>query len=122
LDHQGRILTDKVSHEVLTKQLQPLERAVARQVVKQQRDLVDGLVRQALQECDAQMPTQKASALATWQKTNQAEIERLVALAAINPAIRPVEIEALQQRLVAGEQALNGLRAVAHAVRLIVAA
>lgn len=122
LDQGGRELGDKVAHDTLVKQLQPLDRAVARQVVKQQQELLEKLLAQAVQSAEQGLRALREEALARWQATGGAEIERLKALAAINPGVRPQEIHLLERRQAEGEKALAGLRLVAHAVRLIVAA
>lgn len=121
LDQDGRDLSARVAHEVLAKQLQPLERGVARQVVKSQQALLETLLGKAVRLAETQVPAVQSAALQHWQQQNHAEIARLKALAAVNPAVRPAEIRALEQRLHSGERALGDLRAVAHAVRLIVA-
>ena len=121
LDHEGRDLSTRVAHEVLAKQLQSLERGIARQVVKTQQPVLESLLGKAVKQAEALVPAVQASALQNWQRHNHAEIARLRALAAVNPAVRPAEIRALEQRLHQGEKALGELRAVAHAVRLIVA-
>ena len=121
LDQDGRDLSARVAHDVLVKQLQSLERGVARQVVKSQQGILEKLLEKAAKEAESQVPAVRATALQHWQQQNHAEISRLKALAAVNPAIRPAEIRALEQRLLMGEAALEDLRAVAHAVRVIVA-
>ena len=101
--------------------MQSLERGVARQVVKSQQGILEKLLEKAAKEAESQVPAVRATALQHWQQQHNAEISRLKALAAVNPAIRPAEIRALEQRLLMGEAALEDLRAVAHAVRVIVA-
>lgn len=122
LDQAGRDLSDRVAHEVLVRQLQPLEKAVARQLVKQQQEGLEALLKRAVQMAEAQLPALQDAAVTRWRERGLAEIERLQALAAVNPGIRPEEIRLLQKRLAEGEKALAGLRLTAHAVRLIVAA
>jgi ATP-dependent helicase HepA len=122
LDHNGRDLSAQVAHEVLARQLQPLEKQVCRQVVKSQQEALEMLLAQAGKIAEAGLPALRSSALATWQSRNGAEIARLKALAAVNPGVRPEEIRVLEKRLAEGEKALAGLRLTAHAVRLIVAA
>ncbi|MFN3586153.1 MAG: RNA polymerase-associated protein RapA [Moraxellaceae bacterium] len=122
VDQEGRDLAARVSHDVLLKQVQPLERALARQVVKQQQEVLEIGLRRAQAVADAALPALRDAALARWRQDNGSEIARLRALAEVNPGVRPAEIRALEQRLAAGETALTGLKMVAHAVRLIVAA
>jgi ATP-dependent helicase HepA len=122
LDQGGRDLSDKVAHAVLVRQLQPLEKAVARQLVKSQQEMLEPLLAKAVQTAEDGLPALRDAALERWRSTMQAEIDRLRALAAVNPGVRPQEIKLLEQRLVEGEKALAKLRLVAHAVRLIAAA
>jgi ATP-dependent helicase HepA len=121
LDQDGRDLSSRVTHEVLVKQLQHLDRAVARQIVKSQQEPLEALMSKAVVIAEAQLPAARDAALARWREVNGREIERLKALAAVNPAVRPAEIKALERRASEGEKALQALRSVAHAVRLVVA-
>lgn len=121
LDQDGRDLSSRVTHDVLVKQLQPLDRAVARQIVKSQQEPLEALMSKAVRIAEAQLPAARDAALARWKEVNGREIERLKALAAVNPAVRPAEIKALERKAAEGEKALMALRSVAHAVRLVVA-
>ncbi|MDP2228792.1 MAG: RNA polymerase-associated protein RapA [Moraxellaceae bacterium] len=122
VDQEGRDLTARVSHAVLLKQVQPLERAVARQVVKQQQEVLEKCLRLATTLAETQLPAARTAALTSWREHLGGEIARLQALAEVNPGVRPAEIRTLEKRLGDGESALEGLKLVAHAVRLIVAA
>lgn len=122
LDQGGRDLSERVSHDTLVKQLQPLEKAVARQLVKQQQEGLEALLARAVKVAEAGLPALRDAALGRWREMNTAEIERLQALAAVNPGVRPEEIRLLQRRLAEGEKALAGLRLAPHAVRVIIAA
>ncbi|MDF2447012.1 MAG: polymerase-associated protein RapA [Moraxellaceae bacterium] len=122
LDQNGRDLSDKVTHDVLVRQLQPLEKAVARQLVKSQQEPLEKLLALAVQAAEAGLPALRETALERWRQDAGAEVARLKALAEVNPGVRPQEIRILEKRLVDGEAALGQLRLVAHAVRMIVAA
>jgi ATP-dependent helicase HepA len=67
---------------------------VARQVVKSQQPLLETLLTKAVALAEAQVPAVQTAALQHWQQQNHAEIARLKALAAVNPAVRPAEIQA----------------------------
>jgi ATP-dependent helicase HepA len=121
LDQDARELSERVSHDVLVRQLQHLDRAVARQMVKSQQEALEVLMHKAVKIAEAQLPAIRDAALARWKESNQREIDRLKALAEVNPAVRPAEIKALEQRMAEGGKALQALRSVAHAVRLILA-
>jgi ATP-dependent helicase HepA len=121
LDQDARDLSALVAHDVLAKQLQSLDRTVARQIVKSQQEALDLLMKKAVKIAEDALPAIRKKALAHWKSSNENEIQRLKALAEVNPAIRPAEIRVLEKKLIDGESALQGLRSVAHAVRLIVA-
>jgi ATP-dependent helicase HepA len=121
LDHEGRLLSDRVSHEVLVKQVQHMDKSLARQILKSQQSLIESLLQKAQKQAESQLPAVRDAALNKWQVQNQQEIDRLKALAAVNPAVRPAEIAILEKRLAEGTAALKNLKLVAHAVRLIVA-
>ncbi len=122
LDQEGRDLSARVSHEVLVKQLQHLDRSVARQLVKSQQESLETLMAKAQKTAEAGLPALRKAALTRWNEKNRQEIDRLKALAEVNPAVRPAEIRELEKRMEEGAKALEALRLVAHAVRLVAAA
>lgn len=121
LDQDGRDLAERVSHEVLVKQIQNLERGLARQILKSHQEPLEKLLAKAQKLAESRLPEIREQALAKWEATSHQEIDRLKALAAVNPAVRPSEIRTLELRLNVGKVALENLKLVAHAVRLIVA-
>jgi ATP-dependent helicase HepA len=98
-----------------------MDKSLARQILKSQQSLIESLLQKAQKQAESQLPAVRDAALNKWQVQNQQEIDRLKALAAVNPAVRPAEIAILEKRLAEGTAALKNLKLVAHAVRLIVA-
>ena len=63
-----------------------------------------------------------ATARETWQQLEGSELQRLLALQAVNPSVRASEVEAQRQRVADGLAALERLQMSLYAVRLIIAA
>ncbi|MGR6980743.1 RNA polymerase-associated protein RapA [Testudinibacter sp. P27/CKL/0425] len=97
LDSKGNDLADKVAFSALQKQLKPIGKNMANNVVKMTRSAVE----QALQQGEAQI-AHKAQALIAQacvdaEQQLNAEYQRLTALQAVNKNIRPDEVRALEQ-------------------------
>lgn len=122
LDGEGRDLSQRVGHEVLNRQVVPLEKMTARQVVKMQTEVIAHLYQQAEKTAKASIPDLQSRAQAQLAEKLGAEIKRLRALQAINPSIRDDEIAALEQQLALGSDYLNHVHIVSDALRIIVAA
>ena len=63
-----------------------------------------------------------ATAREAWQQLEGSELQRLLALQAVNPSVRVSEVEAQRQRVADGLAALERLQMSLYAVRLIIAA
>ena len=121
LDGEGRDLSARVNHDTLNKQILVLERSTARQVVKMQDEIIALRARQAEKLANEQLPALQQQARATFTRNLQQEIDRLKALQAINPAVRPQEIAALEHHLEQGLKHLQHLHLVSDTLRVIVA-
>ncbi|MDO8329208.1 MAG: RNA polymerase-associated protein RapA [Fluviicoccus sp.] len=121
LDGEGRDLSAKVLHDNLNRQILPLDRNTARQVVKMQDDIIATRTRQAEKVANEQLPALAAQAREVFTINLTREIERLKALQAINPAVRPQEIAALEFHLEQGLKHLQHLHLVSDTLRVIVA-
>ncbi|WP_032093483.1 RNA polymerase-associated protein RapA [Necropsobacter rosorum] len=98
LDAKGHDLAGQVSFDGLQKQLKPLGRNTANKVVKMLRPQITRLLTSAQQQIIA--PAQQVIAVARQAADNSlsAELNRLVALQAVNKTIRRQEIDALEQQ------------------------
>ncbi len=121
LDGDGRDLSDKVAHDTLNRQVQPLDRSTARQVVKMQDEVIASRYHQAEKLAASRLPAMAATASEQFRQRMQREIDRLNALKAVNPAIRPQEIAHLEHLRDTGLKLLGQLHLVSDALRVIVA-
>ena len=121
LDGEGRDLSARISHEMLNKQVQPLEKMMARQVVKMQSEIIASLYQKVETTAKAALPNLQAQAQTQLDESLTSEISRLKALQAVNPSIRDDEIALLQQQLNQGINYLSHIHLVSDALRIIIA-
>ncbi|TDQ56209.1 ATP-dependent helicase HepA [Mesocricetibacter intestinalis] len=119
LDAKGNDLAEKVAFEGLEKQLKPMKKNSAIQIVKMTKERILGLIAEAEKNMARQCRQICAQAGAEAQLQLGAELERLQALSAVNKNIRPQEIQSLarlkEQSLALIEQAvwrLDSLRLI----------
>ena len=119
LDARGRDLSKLLSHEGLNERFEKLPRAAAVQIVRRLRDEIETRLDEAQARADTLIAAQRDTATANYRAYLGAEIERLVALKALNPALREEEITGLKTRLDRGVAALAQARATLQGVRLV---
>ncbi|PJG83548.1 RNA polymerase-associated protein RapA [Caviibacterium pharyngocola] len=107
LDAKGNDLAPQVSFAKLQKQLKPMGKSTGNQVVKMLRPQIESLIRTAEQKAKKASNTVIKQAQRVADEALTAEWNRLTALRAVNPAIRPDEIEMLATQR---EQALTAIR------------
>ncbi len=122
VDGEGRNLSANVAHEVLRKQLQPLDRGTSRNIAKQQGALFETLLARTEAVAAAQLPVLQQAAQDKLGSLLGQEVARMKALREINPSVRGDEIARLEALLQEGHTALQRLRAVMDTVRVIIAA
>lgn len=93
IDKNGNDLADKVSEDILDKQLTPVKKQVALQLVKALKTQVPALVESGDRIAQTQIKKIQDKALTLMQENLTQEHERLSALAAINPSVRQDEID-----------------------------
>ncbi|PAU87889.1 RNA polymerase-associated protein RapA [Pseudomonas sp. WN033] len=121
LDSNGNDLAAKVSFDTLDAQLEQLPKHLASKVAKSQREVVERLLDRAEALADLQHYELVDSAVNQYSQQMDEEIERLKALAAVNPLVKPVEIQALEQQKQVGEQTLRQAKVRLDAIRILVA-
>lgn len=121
LDSNGNDLAAKVSFDTLDAQLEQLPKHLASKVAKSQREVVERLLDRAEALADLQHYELIDSAVNQYSQQMDEEIERLKALAAVNPLVKPVEIQALEQQKQVGEQTLRQAKVRLDAIRILVA-
>ncbi|WP_324690770.1 RNA polymerase-associated protein RapA [Cobetia sp. D5] len=120
LDETGSNLSDKVSFGGLAKNLKPVKKAVARDLIKQSHATLRKLMSDAEQEAERELPTIVEQAQQQMREQLSAELARLEALASHNPAVREEELEALRQERAALDGAIETTRLRLDSVRVIV--
>lgn len=118
---EGKELSAAISYKKLSSLLERIPRGTAEALIKQAREPVETMAKSALHYAQQQLPEIIADALASMQQHQQTEINRLKALAAINPAIRPSEIEYLDNITEMMAESLQQADLRLDAVRLIIA-
>jgi ATP-dependent helicase HepA len=98
LDAQGCDLSANVALDKLAAQWRPLEARLVRALLKAHGSAVSALVQQAPAIASARCAAIIDAACQQMESTLCSEIDRLEALSAVNPAVRPSEMAALRQQ------------------------
>ncbi|WDE12380.1 RNA polymerase-associated protein RapA [Thalassomonas haliotis] len=120
VDKNGNDLADKVSEEVLDKQLSPVKKQMALQLIKALKSQFSPLVEKAEAHANTQVADIQNKAVAVMHKTLDEELERLTALAAINPSVRQEELDFIKLQLAELTTYINRAQLKFEAVRMIV--
>ncbi|MDN3639681.1 RNA polymerase-associated protein RapA [Simiduia curdlanivorans] len=121
VDINGRDLSDVLSGEKLLPLLQKLPRNTAQQIAKQARETIAELVKKAQLAVAPRQDALLTQAHENLETKLGEEINRLVALAKVNPAIRPLEIEKLKQDKRVLDEYLSSASLKLDALRVILA-
>ncbi|WP_035582664.1 RNA polymerase-associated protein RapA [Halomonas sp. TG39a] len=120
LDESGANLTSKISFTGLGKNLQKVNKSLARDLIKSRHDQLRELLTQGEGEAERQLPSIVENAEARMRAQLDAEIARLTALAEHNPAVRSAEIDALKDERQALSEAIENTRLRLDSVRVII--
>ena len=120
VDKSGNDFAEKVSEKVLDKQLSPVKKQVALQLVKALKSQITPLVEKAEQHAEQQILDIQQKALASMHPTLDEEHQRLTALAAINPSVRQEEIDFIKVQQQELSDYINKAQLKFEAVRMIV--
>src|SRR5699024_2930797 len=121
LNTKGQDMSQAVTHEQLSQQCRKADKSIARQIVESQQELLEGILQQTQQRLDQAAEQIKASALEKMRAYQTEEIQRLTALQAVNPTVRPEELEFLHTQTQALTEHLEQARCELAAIRVIVA-
>ena len=107
LDSKGNNLAEQVNFNTLQNKLKPLSKDIANKMVKMARPNIEQLIKIGNQKMTeiAQAKIQEASRLA--DQTLSAELNRLIALKAVNKNIRQAEINVLEKQRVLSLEELS---------------
>ena len=122
VDVKGRNLGPQVAAAGLAKMLDVPDAKLSRTVIKAHREEAESLLLAAERLAGEEVPRWREAALARWEAVEGSELDRLLALRAVNPSVREAEIRSQERRLGQGRDALAGTELVLHAARLIIAA
>lgn len=121
VDKAGNNLAQNVTEEVLDKQLTPVKKQVALQLVKALKTLVSPLVQKAEQHAESEVAAIQQKAQNNMTDALNDELARLTALAEINPNVRQEELDFIQKQQAALSHYIAHAQLKFEAVRLIVA-
>ena len=120
VDKKGNDLGDKVSEAVLDKQLTPVKKIMALQLIKALKSQIAPLVTKAEFHGEQQISAIQAKALKSMQSKLGQEQQRLTALKAINPSVRQAEIDFLAHQQDELSHYIDKAQLTFEAVRMIV--
>ena len=120
VDKNGNNLADKVSEEVLDRQLTPVKKQMASQLIKALKSQIGPLVTKAEGHGEQQIAAIQTKALTNMKTKLEQEQQRLTALKAINPSVRQDEIDFLAHQQSELSHYIDKAQLTFEAVRMIV--
>jgi ATP-dependent helicase HepA len=120
VDKTGKNLADKVSESVLDKQLSPVKKQMALQLIKALKSQIAPLVEQAEVHGKQQISAIQTKALTNMQTKLEQEQQRLMALKAVNPNVRQAEIDFITLQQSELSHYIEKAQLTFEAVRMIV--
>ena len=122
LDESGTNLTPKISFTGLSKNVQKINKSMARELIKSRHDQLRGLLLQGEGEADRELPSIIEAAETRMRQQLDSELARLIALAEHNPTVRHAEIDAIREERNALSQAISATHLRLDAVRVVITA
>lgn len=120
LDKNGNNLADKVSEDVLDKQLTPVKKQMALQLVKALKSQVSPLVEKAEHHASTLIDDILENANNNMTKQLDAEWQRMSALKAINPSVRQEELDFIKTQQAELTNYIEKAQLKFEAIRLVV--
>jgi ATP-dependent helicase HepA len=120
VDKNGNNLADKVSEKVLDKQLSPVKKQMALQLIKALKSQITPLVSKAEAHGEQQIIAIQEKSLAAMKDKLSLEQQRLTALKAINPSVRQEEIDFISQQQDELSHYISKAQLTFEAIRMIV--
>ncbi|PKH85650.1 RNA polymerase-associated protein RapA [Colwellia sp. Bg11-28] len=120
VDKNGNNLADKVSEKVLDKQLSPVKKQMALQLIKALKTQITPLVAKAEVHGEQHIVEIQKKSLAAMQSKLSLEHHRLTALKAINPSVRQEEIDFISQQQDELSHYIDKAQLTFEAIRMIV--
>lgn len=120
VDKNGNNLADKVSEQVLDKQLSPVKKQMALQLIKALKSQIAPLVAKAETHGAQHIVDIQKKSLSAMQNKLSLEQQRLTALKAINPSVRQEEIDFISQQQDELSHYIDKAQLTFEAIRMIV--
>ncbi|OUR75608.1 RNA polymerase-binding ATPase [Colwellia psychrerythraea] len=120
VDKNGNNLADKVSEKVLDKQLSPVKKQMALQLIKALKTQIAPLVAKAEAHGAQHIIAIQEKSLTAMQNKLSLEQQRLTALKAINPSVRQEEIDFISQQQDELRHYIDKAQLTFEAIRMIV--
>ncbi|WP_447956885.1 RNA polymerase-associated protein RapA [Vreelandella sp. EE7] len=120
MDESGANLTASISFTGLSKNVQKVNKSMARDLIKSRHDELRALVTQGESEAEKSLPALLETARERMREQLDGELNRLSALASNNPAVRDEELEAIKAERQALEEAIDATRLRLDAVRVVI--
>ncbi len=121
VNEQGQALHHAVSFELLNSAAQILDRKTSVKVVKARNEVLEGLIKRTRSLAEEQSQGLLEQAHQSAEHALNDEINRLEALQRINPNVRDIEIQALQQELANVNSVIDAMVLRLDALRVVVA-
>ncbi len=119
IDEQGHDLSKAIMHhEIISSDV--IKKQIAQQIVKAKNDELQTIISQAETRCQEQAPGILKTARKSSQQTLLNEVNRLKALAQVNPNIREEEIEFYKQQLQSLDLIFDSVKPRLDALRIII--
>ncbi|WP_447894859.1 RNA polymerase-associated protein RapA [Vreelandella sp. GE22] len=120
MDESGANLTASISFTGLSKNVQKVNKSMARDLIKSRHDELRVLVTRGESEAEKSLPALLETARERMREQIDGELNRLSALASNNPAVRDEELEAIKGERQALEEAIDATRLRLDAVRVVI--
>ncbi|MDX2507344.1 MAG: RNA polymerase-associated protein RapA [Gammaproteobacteria bacterium] len=120
VNEQGQDLTQEIRHEEIKQTQEAINTQTAQQIIKVKEDALQHMLTRAENLCEEQAPEILQSARDSSQETLLNEINRLQALAQVNPNIRGEEIEFFTRQLQSLETIFNSVKPRLDAMRVVI--
>tara|TARA_B100001094_G_C18196322_1_gene811505 strand:+ start:11830 stop:14718 length:2889 start_codon:yes stop_codon:yes gene_type:complete len=119
LDQTGQNLSQKVDFSTLDDQLAPVNRHTAIKLINASQTLVHPLIHQSNELADSRAKEIQAQAKKSMQTALEEELNRLTQLKAVNPHIRQVELDYIQDQMHAIAHYIENSQLQLDAIRVI---
>ena len=122
VDNKHSDMSNTLSNEQINRLSKKVHQRTAQELVRHTRKQITGMIDHAKKLAAAQQATILATAVSTMHSVQSAELERLQALAVVNPNIRDEEIQGLEDKTGQLERHLQAAQLRLDAIRVAMVA